>query len=68
MAATLDRVGDPRQVSVQGAGDLGVHASGNWANLSARQQGELHRLMRPSAQLATARALRLREDFQAFYH
>ena len=39
----------------------------NWANLSAKQQGELHRLMRPSAQLATARALRWREDFQAFY-
>ncbi len=39
----------------------------NWANLSARQQGELHRLMRPSAQLATARALRWREDFQTFY-
>jgi transposase len=39
----------------------------NWTNLSANQQGELHRLMRPSAQLATARALRWREDFQAFY-
>jgi transposase len=39
----------------------------NHANLSAKQQGELHRLMRPSAQLATARALRWREDFQAFY-
>ncbi|MGH3754403.1 MAG: transposase, partial [Pseudonocardiaceae bacterium] len=39
----------------------------NWANLSAKQQGELHQLMRPSAQLATARALRWREDFQAFY-
>ncbi|MGH3809849.1 MAG: ISL3 family transposase [Pseudonocardiaceae bacterium] len=39
----------------------------NHANLTARQQGELHRLMRPSAQLATARALRWREDFQAFY-
>jgi hypothetical protein len=39
----------------------------NWANLSTKQQGELHRLMRPSAQLATARALRWREDFQAFY-
>jgi transposase len=39
----------------------------NWANLSAAQQTELHRLMRPSAQLATARALRWREDFQAFY-
>ncbi|MGH3772044.1 MAG: ISL3 family transposase [Pseudonocardiaceae bacterium] len=39
----------------------------NWANLSAKQQGELHQLMRPSARLATARALRWREDFQAFY-
>jgi transposase len=39
----------------------------NWANLSAAQRGELHRLTRPSAQLATARALRWREDFQAFY-
>jgi transposase len=39
----------------------------NHANLSATQQGELHRLMRPSAKLATARALRWREDFQAFY-
>ncbi|MCA1682359.1 MAG: ISL3 family transposase, partial [Actinobacteria bacterium] len=34
----------------------------NWTNLSAKQQGELHQLMRPSAQLATARALRWRED------
>ena len=39
----------------------------NYANLSATQQGQLHHLMRPSAQLATARALRWREDFQAFY-
>jgi transposase len=39
----------------------------NYANLSAKQQSELHRLMRPSAQLATARAQRWREDFQAFY-
>src|SRR5918997_6701268 len=39
----------------------------NHASLSAKQRGELHRLMRPSAQLATARALRWREDFQAFY-
>ncbi len=39
----------------------------NWANLSAAQRRELHHLMRPSAQLATARALRWREDFQAFY-
>jgi transposase len=39
----------------------------NHANLSAKQQGELHRLMRPSAQLATARARRWQQDFQAFY-
>ena len=39
----------------------------NWANLTTAQRRELHRLMRPSAQLATARALRWREDFQAFY-
>ncbi len=39
----------------------------NHSNLSATQRRELHRLMRPSAQLATARALRWREDFQAFY-
>jgi transposase len=39
----------------------------NHANLSAKQQAELHQLMRPSARLATARALRWREDFQAFY-
>jgi len=39
----------------------------NWANLSATQRRELHHLMRPSAQLATARALRWRQDFQAFY-
>jgi hypothetical protein len=39
----------------------------NWSNLSRTQRRELHRLMRPSAQLATARALRWREDFQAFY-
>ena len=32
-----------------------------------KQQGELHQLMRPSAKLATARALRWKEDFQAFY-
>ena len=30
----------------------------NHSNLSTKQQGELHQLMRPSAQLATARALR----------
>lgn len=39
----------------------------NWANLSTRQRQELQLLLRPSAQLATARALRWREDFQAFY-
>jgi transposase len=39
----------------------------NWANLSVAQRRELHYLMRPSAQLATARALRWRQDFQAFY-
>ena len=39
----------------------------NYSSLSAKQQSELHRLMRPSAKLATARALRWREDFQAFY-
>jgi transposase len=39
----------------------------NWANLSVTQRRDLHYLMRPSAQLATARALRWREDFQAFY-
>jgi transposase len=39
----------------------------NHANLSTKQQNELHQLMRPSAQLATARARRWREDFQAFY-
>ncbi|MGH8571917.1 MAG: ISL3 family transposase, partial [Gammaproteobacteria bacterium] len=39
----------------------------NRANLSTKQQGELHQLMRPSAQPATARALRRREDFPAFY-
>jgi transposase len=39
----------------------------NHANLSGAQRRELHHLMRPSAQLATARALRWREDFQAFY-
>ena len=39
----------------------------NWANLSAGQRSELQRLLRPSAQLATGRALRWREDFQAFY-
>jgi transposase len=39
----------------------------NHANLSVKQRRELHRLMRPSAQLATARARRWRDDFQAFY-
>lgn len=39
----------------------------NWANLSTSQRRELQRLMRPSARLATARAARWREDFQAFY-
>ncbi|MGH8573152.1 MAG: ISL3 family transposase, partial [Gammaproteobacteria bacterium] len=39
----------------------------NHANLSTTQQAELHRPMRPSAQLATARALRWRQDFPAFY-
>jgi transposase len=39
----------------------------NWANLSVKQRRDLHHLMRPSAQLATARALRWRQDFQAFY-
>ncbi len=39
----------------------------NHASLSAKQQSQLHQLMRPSAKLATARALRWREDFQAFY-
>ena len=38
----------------------------NYANLSVAQRRELHRLMRPSAQLATARALRWPEDFHAF--
>ena len=39
----------------------------NWANLSTGGRSELQRLLRPSAQLATGRALRWREDFQAFY-
>jgi len=39
----------------------------NYTHLSVAQRRELHHLMRPSAQLATARALRWREDFQAFY-
>jgi transposase len=39
----------------------------NWSRLSPRQRRELLVLLRPSARLATARALRWREDFQAFY-
>jgi transposase len=39
----------------------------NWANLSAKQRRELQLLLRPSAKLATGRAMRWREDFQAFY-
>jgi transposase len=39
----------------------------NYTNLSVAQRRDLHYLMRPCAQLATARALRWREDFQAFY-
>jgi transposase len=39
----------------------------NWSTLSTTQRRELQRLLRPSAQLATGRALRWREDFQAFY-
>jgi transposase len=39
----------------------------NWANLSTTQRRELQLLLRPSAKLATARAMRWREDFQAFY-
>jgi transposase len=39
----------------------------NWSNLTTKQRRELQLLLRPSAQLATARALRWREDFQAFY-
>jgi len=39
----------------------------NWRNLSVAHRGERHRLIRPSAQLATARALRWREDFPACY-
>ena len=38
----------------------------NFSNLTVKQRAELHQLMRPSAKLATARALRWREDFQAF--
>ncbi len=40
----------------------------NHSNLTDTQQGELYRLTRPWARLVTARALRWREDFQAFYH
>lgn len=39
----------------------------NHRNLSDKQKAELFALTRPSARLATARALRWREDFQAFY-
>jgi transposase len=39
----------------------------NYPTLSSTQRRELHHLMRPSARLATARARRWREDFQAFY-
>jgi transposase len=39
----------------------------NFSNLSGKQKTQLHQLMRPSAKLATGRALRWREDFQAFY-
>lgn len=39
----------------------------NFSHLSVKQRGELHQLMGPSAKLATARALRWRKDFQAFY-
>ena len=39
----------------------------NYTNLSVAQRRELHYLIRPCAQLATARALHWREDFQAFY-
>jgi transposase len=40
----------------------------NWRNLTTTQRRELARLMRPSTQLTTARALRWRQDSQAFYH
>lgn len=40
----------------------------NHHNLSGKQKAELFALTRPSARLATARALRWREDFQAFYN
>lgn len=39
----------------------------NWSNLSTGQRRQLQQLMRPSAALDTARAMRWREDFQAFY-
>ncbi len=39
----------------------------NHRNLSEKQKAQLFALTRPSARLATARALRWREDFQAFY-
>jgi transposase len=40
----------------------------NHENLTAKQKSELFALTRPSNNLATARALRWREDFQAFYN
>jgi transposase len=39
----------------------------NQANLTVKQQQELTWLTRPSSRLATARAWRWRQDFQAFY-
>jgi transposase len=39
----------------------------NHSNLTEAQQAQLYHLTRPSARLATARALRWREDFQALY-
>jgi len=39
----------------------------NWKNLTPAQQRQVQYLTRPSSRLATARALRWREDFQAFY-
>jgi len=70
LAATLSEAVDQvRRAEVTTRPELTTPAGvwlNNHTNLSAKQQGELHRLMRPSAQLATARALRWREDFQAF--
>jgi transposase len=39
----------------------------NHSNLTEAQQAQLYHLTRPSVRLATARALRWREDFQALY-